>query len=394
MIKIDNIKNLYNELQISRRYLHENPELGFNLPNTRNYVKHKLIEFGITDIIEVGQSSLVATIVNKKGPIIGLRADMDALPMKEETKNIGYCSKNNQLMHACGHDAHIAILLSAAHYLSMHLSDWEGTVKFIFQEAEEGPLPGGAQTIVESGVVDDIDVFFGLHCAPNLKTGTFSIKPGEALASADTFKITLIGKGAHAAYPHLSIDPIIMLAETIVGIQTIASRRIDPTDNCVVTVAQVHSGTTHNIIPESAYLEGTVRTFSQLVRNKIKDEIEKTLISITTRYGGEYSYDFIKGYDPLINQIDPTTYLQEIIVESFGKSALIVPLKPSMGAEDFSRYINHKTGAFVWLGTSNSTETNYGLHHPMFNIDEEAMLYGTTLMINLVMNNHNIKEKL
>lgn len=392
MIKIKDIDYLYNELQSNRRYIHENPEIGFNLPNTQAYVIQRLQEYGISDIKKVGQFSIVATIKNGDGPIIGLRADMDALPMKEESDNISYCSKKNNMMHACGHDAHTAILLSASHYLASHVNEWSGTVKLIFQEAEEGPVPGGAQAIVNSGVVDDVQVFFGLHCAPNLETGTFSIKSGEAMAAADTFKIVLIGKGAHAAFPHLGIDPIIMLAETIQAIQTIPSRIIDPTENCVITVAQVHSGTTHNIIPESAFMEGTVRSFSNLVREKIFNEIEKILKSITIRYGGKYQYEYIRGYDPLINQTGPTDYLKNVVKRSFGNNALIPQEKATMGAEDFSKYINHKTGAFVWLGTSNSIDTQYSLHHPRFNIDENALLYGTTLMINLVINSQNKKE--
>lgn len=392
MIKIKDIDYLYSELVSNRRFLHENPEIGFNLPNTQKYVIQRLQEYGISDIVKVGQFSAVATIKNGNGPIIGLRADMDALPMKEESDNITYCSKNPNTMHACGHDAHTAILLSAAHYLYAHLDEWNGTVKLIFQEAEEGPVPGGAHAIVQSGVVDDVQVFFGLHCAPNLEVGTFSIKSGEAMASADTFKIVLIGKGAHAAFPHLGIDPIIMLAETVQAIQTIPSRIINPTDNCVITVAQVHAGTTHNIIPESAFMEGTVRTFSASVREKIINEIEKIIKSITERYGGKYQYEYIRGYDPLINQTGPTDYLKNIVRQSFGNDALIAQDKATMGAEDFSKYIIHKTGAFVWLGTSGSADTNYGLHHPRFNIDEKALLYGTALMINLVTNNQNIKE--
>lgn len=392
MIKLENVKYLENQLIENRRYLHTHPEVGFNVEKTHDFVMNYLIKLGIKVIPHIGKNSLIGIIDNSAGIIIGLRADMDALPMIEGNKDLSYCSQNEGAMHACGHDAHTAILLSTAEYLVNHKDHWNGTVKLIFQEAEEGPDPGGAYGIVKSGLVDDVEVFFGLHCAPQYPLSKIAIKPFEAMASADTIQIKLNGKGAHAAYPHLGIDPIMMQAELIMSIQTITSRLIDPTDNCVITIAQVHAGTTHNIIPESAFLEGTVRTFSNEVRNKVKIAIEDAIKSITSKYQGSYEFKYIFGYDALINQPQPTQYLVDTVESVFGEHALIHILKPSMGAEDFSKYIMLKTGAFAWLGTSSSTDTSYGLHHPKFNIDESSLLYGTTLMINLVINNHKLKE--
>ena len=259
MIKLEDVQYLEKQLVTNRQYLHSHPEVGFNVKKTHDYVYNILKNLGIFVIPHVGQNSLIGVIENGKGPIIGLRADMDALPLKEDNQDLTYCSQNDMMMHACGHDAHTSILLSTAEYLVTHKELWQGTLKLIFQEAEEGPDPGGAFEIVKSGLVDDVNVFFGLHCSPQFHVGKFAIKENEAMASADTFQIKLIGKGSHAAYPHLGIDPIIMQAEIIMAIQTITSRLIDPTDNCVITVAQVHAGTTHNIIPESAFMEGTVR---------------------------------------------------------------------------------------------------------------------------------------
>lgn len=392
MVKLEEIKYLENQLIYNRRFLHSHPEVGFDVEKTHDFVKDYLTKLNIQVFSHVGRNSLIGVINNNDGPIIGLRADMDALPMNEGNSDLSYCSQNSGAMHACGHDAHTAILLSTADYLVNHKDKWQGTIKLIFQEAEEGPDPGGAYGVVKSGLVDDVDVFFGLHCAPQYPLGKIAIKANEAMASADTIQIKLIGKGAHAAYPHLGIDPIMMQAELIMSIQTITSRIIDPTDNCVITIAQVHSGTTHNIIPETAFLEGTVRTFSKEVRNKVKIAIEDSIKAITSKYHGDYEFKYIFGYDALINQPKPTQYLVDTVKSVLGDNALIDILKPSMGAEDFSKYINHKTGAFAWLGTNSSVDTAYGLHHPLFNIDESALLYGTTLMINLVINNHNLKE--
>jgi len=392
MIKIEDVRYLENQLITNRRYLHSHPEVGFNLIKTHDYVQNILVNLGIFVISHVGQNSLIGVIENGEGPIIGLRADMDSLPLTEDNQELPYCSQNEMMMHACGHDAHTSILISTADFLVTHKELWKGKVLLIFQEAEEGPDPGGALGVVKSGHVDDVQVFFGLHCAPQFQVGKFAIKENEAMASADTFQMKLIGKGTHAAYPHLGIDPIIMQAETILAIQTITSRMIDPTDNCVITVAQVHAGTTHNIIPESAFMEGTVRTFSTEVRKKVVKALEDCVQTVTSRYQGKYQFNYTYGYDPLINQPGPTQYLKRVVHTVFGENAMMDITKPSMGAEDFSKYIIHRTGAFVWLGTSSSIETAYGLHHPKFNIDESSLLYGTTLMINLVINNHNLKE--
>jgi len=393
MINQDQFAYLLPQLIHHRRYLHIHPEVGFYLPNTHDFVASILGQLKIPFVPHVGKYSLVGTIENGVGPVIGLRADMDALPMEEANKNIPYCSQKPGMMHACGHDAHTAILLSVADYLVHHKNQWKGTVQLIFQEAEEGPEPGGAEGIVKSGLVDNVDCFFGLHCGPQYPANTFAIKDLGAMASADTIRIKLIGKGAHAAYPHLGVDPIVMQAELILAIQSIPTRMIDPTEPCVITIAQVHSGSTHNIIPESAFLEGTVRAFNQDVRKKIEKSLEIAIKSVTLRHGGSYEYQYVYGYDALINQPQPTNYLKKIIKTVFGNEALTELSKPSMGAEDFSKYINHRTGCMVWLGTGSTPETKFGLHHPRFDVDEAALINGVSLFVNLVHEYHTIEEK-
>lgn len=368
----------------TRRTLHRHPETGFDLPWTHDFVAGELTKEHIPFHPHVGMNSIVAVLENGNGPILGLRADMDALPVREACETLPYRSEIEGKMHACGHDAHTAMLLGAAKYLNAHRDQWRGTVKLIFQEAEEGPHPGGAYGICKSGLVDDVESFFAFHVSPAYPSGTVAVKSGAALASADTLKITLKGKGCHAAYPHLGIDPIVMQAEVILALQTILTRHLDPTDNAVITIAKVRAGTTHNVIPETAELEGTVRTFDESVRQKIETEIEKVLRGVSERHGGTFEYRFIREYDPTINTPSETAYFQNVVEASLGKSAFTALDKPTMGAEDFSRYAALKKGCIAWLGTKSGESTGYSLHHPLFNLEESALKTGTLCFINLV----------
>jgi len=367
-----------------RRYFHQHPETGFDVSNTHDKIAALLKEKKIDVREHVGKNSLIGVLKNGKGRTIGLRADIDALPLQEANTDLPYVSTVPGKMHACGHDAHTAMLLGAAFYLADHLIEWSGTVKFIFQEAEEGPNPGGAYGIVKSGLLDDVDTFFAFHVAPMFEVGKVAIKNNEAMASADTIKITLHGKGAHAAYPHLGIDPILMAAEVIQGVQTILSRRKNPLDPAVITIAKVVSGTTHNIIPEQAYLEGTVRTFSSPLRDFIKEELHRLLQSVTQKSGGSYDLEYIYEYDPTINTPSEFTHFKNVVESTLGKESFIEIQTPSMGSEDFSRYIQQKKGCMAWLGVNSSPQTSYSLHHPKFNLDESALAYGSMTYVNLV----------
>ncbi len=367
-----------------RRHLHMHPETGFNLARTHDHMAARLREAGIEVHEHVGVNSLIGVIRNGVGPVIGLRADMDALPLTEEDTTSPWSSQTPGKMHACGHDAHTAMLLTAGRYLTDHKDSWRGTVKLLFQEAEEGPSPGGAEGIVRSGLVDDVDVFFALHVSPAFSSGVIALKPGEAMAAADTIEITLKGKGAHAAYPHLGVDPILMQAEVVVALQALVSRVIDPTENAVLTIAQVHAGTTHNIIPSTAYLEGTVRTFNDATRSLLSTGIETVLKSVTSMRGGSYEYEYLPGYDPVINAEAPSRYFQKIAEQVVGADRFAMIAKASMGAEDFSKYIRHRTGCMGWLGIAKDEATSLSLHHPRFAIDEEALLSGAAVLAGLV----------
>ncbi|MFW5794128.1 MAG: M20 metallopeptidase family protein [Bacillota bacterium] len=366
-----------------RRFLHAYPETGFNCKNTNNYIYNELKKLDIDEILNVGDYSLVATINNGEGNITGLRADFDALNITEKT-GLSFKSKNVGKMHACGHDAHTAMLLGAAKYLSENKNLWKGTVKLIFQEAEEGPTPGGALAIVKSGIIDDCDDFFALHVSPNYKTNHLAINYGEAMAAADTLDLELIGKGAHAALPEEGIDPIIMQAEFILQAQEIISRKISPMEKAVITIAKVEAGTTHNVIPEKAKLRGTIRTFNNQVREKVKNELELIAKSISLRHKGSYKMKYAYGYDPTINSSRSTNELVEAARTVLGNKNVEILSQPMAGSEDFSRYINLKRGALAWLGVKQVDKETYNIHHPQFNLNEDALIQGTKIFIEII----------
>lgn len=366
-----------------RRHLHENPELGFNCIKTHDYIKAELERLNIKFHHHVGKNSIIGCIENGKGPVIGLRADFDALPILEET-TLQFKSKNDGVMHACGHDCHASMLLGTAKHLSENLEEWCGTVKFVFQEAEEGPNPGGALGVVNSGLLADVETFFALHVTALTEAGELSYNEKESLASADTIKLRFIGKGTHAAYPHLGIDPIIMQAEFITAVQTIVSRKLDPLEKGVITIAQVKSGTTHNIIPNEAYLEGTARTYSEATRVLFEKELHRLANHIAKAHGGEYELEYIREYDPTINTPSESSILAQEAKKILGDEHVIKLDKPSMGAEDFSRYIDYRKGAIAWLGIAFKDRYNYPIHHAKFEVNEKALINGTKLFINIV----------
>ncbi|MGM0495913.1 MAG: M20 metallopeptidase family protein [Bacillota bacterium] len=379
--------NHYDELKEyiikHRRFLHMHPETGFNCKNTSKYIASELKKLAVDEIINVGDYSIVAVIKNGEGLTTGLRADFDALNITEKT-DLEFKSKNIGKMHACGHDAHSAMLLGATKYLIEHKELWKGTVKLIFQEAEEGPSPGGALAIVKSGVVDDCEDFFALHVSPNYQTNQLAINYGEAMAAADTLDLELIGKGAHAALPDEGIDPIVMQAEFVLGAQQIVSRKISPMDKAVITIAKVEAGTTHNVIPEKAKLKGTIRTFNNQVREKVKSELELLAKSISQRHKGKYKMKYDYGYDPTINSLSSTEEFVLSAKEILGEENVKILSQPMAGSEDFSRYINLKQGALAWLGVKQVDKETYNIHHPQFNLNEDALIQGTKIFIELI----------
>lgn len=373
--------DLKNYVVRQRRHLHEYPEIGFKCEKTSAYLEAELKKLGVDKIERAGEFSLVATVYNGSGRIIGLRADFDALNIKEET-DLSFKSKHVGTMHACGHDAHTAMLLGACKYLVENKDEWSGQIKFIFQEAEEGPDPGGAYFLVNSGKLSDVDEFFALHVSPEFLSGDLAINYGNALASADMITVTFKGLGAHAAYPHLGIDPIVMQADFITKLQSIISRRINPFATAVVTIGEVNAGTASNIIPETACLKGTVRTFSEDVRILIEKELDNLAKSVAIAYSGGYELIYQRGYDATINTDESVDKIIEVAKSIFSNT--IVLEEASMGAEDFSKYINLKKGAIAWLGVGHKEKQNFNIHNSKFDLNEEALIKGAELFINIV----------
>jgi amidohydrolase len=326
-------------------------------------------------------TSVVARLVGEKpGRTIALRADMDALPITEEN-DFEFVSKNEGVMHACGHDGHTAMLLGAAKILSGMREEVEGEVRFVFQHAEE-LYPGGAQELVESGVMEGVDAVFGIHLWSQLEIGKIGLVYGPMLASPDTFKITVEGRGGHAAMPHQTADAIAIGAQVVTNLQHLVSRNTDPLDNVVVSVTRFVGGTTHNVIPGSAELEGTVRTLDEEVRKEIPETMERIIKGVTGAHGASYSLEYQRGYRPVINDEEVTRVVEKTAQEVFGEAALEM-MRPIMGGEDFSAYQEVTPGTFLFVGAGNEEKgITVPHHHPRFMVDEDALEDGVKMHVN------------
>ncbi|HRX92175.1 MAG TPA: amidohydrolase, partial [Candidatus Izemoplasmatales bacterium] len=318
MFTLDDIRPYENQIVAWRRKIHSWPETGFDTIKTHDYIRTELENEEIEVHTHVGTNSIVGIIRNGTAPIIGLRADIDALPLQEETRDRGFKSQRDGFMHACGHDAHAAMLLGAAKLLCNNKTKWSGTVKLIFQEAEEGPDPGGAYGIVESGLLDDVEDFYALHVSPDNPAGVFVTKSGNIFASVAIFRITAKGKGCHAAYPEMGKSPIIPLARIVEKIQDIVPNRPNKNEKLVVSVTQVHSGTTHNIIPETAMTEGTIRAYSKEAREYVRKSMEKIIEDVSSITGVEFDFSFRDVYEETANTESSFIRFRNIVVAAFG----------------------------------------------------------------------------
>ena len=363
-----------------RRQLHEIPEIAYQEVKTSAYIADKLSELGIEIKTGIAKTGVVGILKGNGKKTIALRADIDALPVTE-ANDVEYKSKHAGNMHACGHDAHMSMLLGTAMILSKFKEHLKGQVKFIFQPSEES-LPGGAKQMIEEGVLDNpkVDAIFGLHCDPTIQTGKIGYKTGALMAFTSEFTIFLQGKGGHAADPSNSIDPIIMASDVIQELQKIPSRWVNPIEPIVVTIGSIHSGTTFNIIPEEIELKGTVRLLNTELIEKVKGMINSILKGITSIYGGKYNFNFAAGYPVLVNNKEFTLFMQRIIKGLFGEENAVEIDKPLMVGEDFAYYLQKVPGTFLLLGTKNEEKgSSFPWHHPHFNIDEDALPIGTTL---------------
>ncbi len=367
------MENHFEEVVSWRRYMHQNPELSFQESKTASYIADKLQSFGLEVKTNIGGHGLIGILKGEQpGKTLALRADFDALPIQDE-KDVPYKSQKPGIMHACGHDGHTSALLGTAQTLAKFKSKIKGTIIFLFQPAEETP-PGGAKFMVEDGVLDGVDYIFGAHLDSQTPIGTVSISDGYVNAAVDKFKIIIQGIGGHGARPQDSIDPIVIGSDIVSGLQKIVSRGVDPLKSAVVTIGVFQSGAAFNVIPDTAVLEGTVRTYEAEVRKLIEEKIRNIVDGITKAHGATYSIDFLNGYPALYNHPEESKIIQELFVEQFSDEN-VLKMEQSMGAEDFSYYLLEKPGAFFNVGSQNNNkDTAYPHHHPKFDIDERALL--------------------
>jgi len=364
--------NIDKEIIQMRRHIHKNPELSGCEYETAKFIESKLKEFGVA-YKRIGKTGVIATVCGKnKGKTIALRADIDALPVLEEN-TVDYKSKNNGVMHACGHDSHIAVMLGAAKLLSKEKNNLKGCVRFIFQPAEE--TADGAKDMIKYGALKNPkpDMILGFHACPWIKSGKVGIKYGEMMAAVDKVNIEIKGAIAHGAYPHLGKDALVAAASFINSVQSIISRELSPVENAVITFGKITGGQAYNIICDNILLVGTVRTFNNATRQLIKKSILNKLKGLEISYGVKCSADYKFVDEPLINSKKITEFCHEAANEFYGKANVELVEKPSMGGEDFANYLEEVPGNFMYIGTSKNSGTSNPWHHSCFNIDESVL---------------------
>ena len=377
---INKIADYYEEMKEWRRYLHANPELGFECYNTSGFVIQKLKEFGIDKIYTgIAKTGLVAIINGKKkGKTIGLRADMDALPLKEEIDH-NYKSKVDGVMHACGHDGHTTMLLGAAKYL-VDTKNFAGQVALIFQPAEE--KGGGAAEMCKEGIMDkfSIDEVYGIHTLPGSPLGKFETNSNTVFAASDDFLINITGNGGHGAYPEQTVDPVMIATQITQGIQSITARNINALKPVVISVTQIHTGTAYNIIPETASINGTVRTLTEETQELVKQRMTEICNGYSLAFKEKIELIYNYGYPATINYEKEAAFAIEVAEEISGKKNVDGNAKPDMGAEDFSFMLHERPGAFLNLGQGNGP----GVHNTKFDFNDDLSPIGASFFVKLI----------
>lgn len=377
---VNRIADYAEDMKTWRRHLHMHPELQFDCHETAAFVVERLKEFGVDEIHEGIATSGVVAIINGQGDgdTIGLRADMDALPM-QETTGLDYSSTVDGKMHACGHDGHTTMLLGAARYLA-ETRRFSGRVALIFQPAEEGG--GGAGVMVEEGILErfGINQVYALHNVPGVPVGQFYTTPGPIMAAVDTFEIFIRGDGGHGAYPQDTKDPIVAAVGMVSAIQTIVSRNHYALQDLVVSVTQIHTGTADNIIPEDAYICGTVRTFEKDVQDMVEDRLREIVAGQAAAYNVEARLDYIRGYPATVNNAEKAAFAADVAREIAGEAGVNPDAPREMGAEDFAYMLEKRPGAYLFLGQGDAA----GLHHPAYNFNDEASPHGASFFARLV----------
>ncbi|SIT79496.1 hippurate hydrolase [Yoonia rosea] len=375
---INRIADFAEDMTAWRRHLHQHPELGFDCHETAAFVVEKLRAFGVDEIHEGIATSGVVAIINGKaaGPTIGLRADMDALPMQEET-GLEYASKVAGRMHACGHDGHTTMLLGAARYLA-ETRNFAGRVALIFQPAEENG--GGGEVMVREGILERFDIaeVYALHSGPGDAVGAFYTTPGPIMAAVDSFHIHITGIGGHGAYPYETADPVVAAVGMVNAIQTIVSRNHVPFEDLVVSVTQIHTGSADNIVPEKAYINGTVRTMAKSVQDMVEKRLTEIVAGHAAAYGVQAEVIYERGYPATINDPEKTAFAAAVAREI--SPDVDDARQYDMGAEDFSYFLEKRPGAYVYVGNGDSA----GLHHPKYDFADGAAPVGASYFARLV----------
>ena len=378
-------KHIEPEIVRTRRALHQHPELAYHEVETSKLVADRLESLGIGVRRNVGKTGVLGVLKGgRPGRVVALRADMDGLPV-QETSDVDFRSKVDGVMHACGHDTHVAMLLGAARLLSGHRKELYGTVKFLFQPAEEHGGRGGAMPMIEDGAMKDpkVDFVFGLHIESTRRSGEFGVREGAIAAAPDTFKVKIVGRGGHGSAPHETVDPIYVAAHVILALQGVSARMIDPVRPFVISVGAVHSGTKENIIPDVATLDGTIRTLDEATRKLAKKRVEEVAKGVCRTFGANAEVEFEKdAYPVTVN--DPKTTEKVVSVLKHIPGTRVRRVEAILGGEDFSRFLQKAPGTFYFLGTRNPEKgCVYPNHSSKFKVDEDVLKFGAASLASL-----------
>jgi len=379
---IAGIQKYQSEMTSWRRDIHAHPEIAFDEHRTSKIVAEKLESFGIEVETGIAGTGVVGTLKKGRGNrAIGLRADLDALPI-HEANDFDHKSKHDGLMHACGHDGHTCMLLGAAKYLAEY-DDFEGIVHFIFQPAEENE--GGGRAMVEAGLFDKypVESVFGMHNIPGMPTGSFAIKPGPMMAAFDIFRIRVIGRGGHAAMPQFTIDPIIIGTKIVEAYQSIISRFSDPQEPVVLSVTQFHAGDAYNVIPNDLEISGCTRCFSPKIQDKLENQMKHMATEICSAYGATIEFSYERRYPPVINSELESQIAGQVAGEIVGSSSVNLNPKSAMGSEDFAFMLKEKPGSYIWIGNGDG-EGSCMVHNPRYDFNDEILSLGATYWVKMV----------
>ncbi|WP_053367786.1 M20 family metallopeptidase [Bacillus sp. FJAT-27245] len=388
----EKLDEIYDEIVSIRRFLHEYPELSFEEVKTAEYIADYHRGLGHEVRTGVGGNGVVAYLRgDRPGPVVALRADFDALPIFEQT-DLPFKSKNDGVMHACGHDGHTASLLGLAKVLNGMKQELKGTVVFIHQHAEELP-PGGAISMIEDGCLDGVDVIFGTHLQAQMPLGEVGYRVGAVQAAPDRFDIKIQGRGGHGAYPHQTVDSIVVGGQLISNLQQIVSRKVDPLDSAVVSVTSFVAKNPYNVIADTAEMIGTVRTFKEETRTFIEKEMERVVRGTCEVSGADYEFTYSRGYPTLVNHKEETEFVARLAEDVPGVER-VAETEPVMGGEDYAYYLQHVKGTFFFTGAKNPEwKDSYPHHHPKFDIDERALLIAAKILGKATLEYMNVHAK-